>query len=469
MKPSTVLIVDDDRNFLRVLSYHIEECGFRSLSASSGAEALKMLEERQVHLMITDLKMPGMGGLDLLAQVQRLHPDLPVIVLTAHGTIDKAVEAIKKGASDFLTKPFEKEVVHHAILKALRMSDLLQENRRLSQAVQKEFEFNGLAGSSKAFTAVLEMAKQLSSVDSTVLIQGESGTGKELIARAIHFNSVRRNRPWIVVNCGALPKDLIESELFGYKKGAFTGAIANKKGKFEAADSGTIFLDEIAELSPAMQAKLLRVLQEREIDILGDPDPQPVDVRIIAATNRELAALMEQGAFREDLYYRLSVVPLSLPPLRQRREDIPLLVHYFLERLHRKLGKQVVFDEGALDSLQQYHWPGNVRELENIVERMVIFDRNGTVTADDLPSGFRKSSLSLRRFSIQLPEDDFSLEELERDILVAALQRHNWNQTHAARYLGITRNTLIYRMQKYQIRESERGSTPDETGMAQID
>jgi DNA-binding NtrC family response regulator len=469
MKLPTILVVDDDRNFLRVLSYQIEEFGFRSLPASSAAGALKLLEEQKIHLAITDLKMPGMDGLQLLQQIRKLNPDLPVIVLTAYGTIDRAVEAIKKGASDFLTKPFEKEVLRHTILKAFQMSDLLQENRRLSQAVSGKFEFDGLTGTSKEFKAVLEMARQLSSVESTVLIQGESGTGKELIARAIHFNGIRRTKPLVVVNCGALPRDLIESELFGYKKGAFTGAITNKKGKFESADSGTLFLDEIGELPFAMQVKLLRVLQEGEIDILGDPTPHPVDVRIIAATNREIPMLMAEGTFREDLYYRLCVAPLTLPPLRRRPEDIPLLALHFLEKLNQKLRKHVIFEGSVLEAFQKYHWPGNVRELENMVERMVIFNHDGIVTREDLPSQFKKSTFPLSGFAIQLPEDDFSLEEAERDIIIAALERHNWNQTRAARYLGMTRNTLIYRMQKYRIKERRRGSTSDETGMAKTD
>jgi DNA-binding NtrC family response regulator len=460
------MVVDDDRNFLRVLAYQIQEFGFRSLPVSSGAEALNLLKEEKVHLIITDLKMPGMDGLELLAKIRQTNAEIPVIVLTAHGTIDKAVEAVKAGASDFLTKPFEKEQAQHAILKALQFSDLLQENRRLAEAVQKVFEFDGLVGCSKEFKEVLEMSRQLATVEATVLILGESGTGKELIARAIHYNSARRKKPLVVVNCGALPRDLMESELFGYKKGAFTGAVANKIGKFETADSGTLLLDEIGELPPAMQVKLLRVLQEREIDVVGDPRPRPVDVRIIAATNRDLHELMAQGAFREDLYYRLSVAPLTLPPLRRRREDIPLLAHYFLERLQRKLGKKVEFQESALAALQKYDWPGNVRELENIVERMVIFNRSGVVTGADLPAHLGGPALAPGRLSIQLPEDGFSLKDVERDILLAALNRFNWNQTHAARYLGISRNTLIYRMQKFQLRENEEEATPHENGMA---
>ena len=453
MKTATVLLVDDDRNFLRVLSYHVQESGFQTVPVSSAQEALKHLKEQKVDLVVTDLKMPGMDGLQLLAEIRKSAPDLPVIVLTAHGSIDKAVEAVKGGASDFLTKPFEREEIRHAIVTALKMSSLLEENRRLTQVVQKTFEFGGFVGSSKKFADVLDLAAQLAGVDTTVLIQGESGTGKEVLARAIHFNSPRQGKPFVVVNCGAIPKDLMESELFGYKRGAFTGAVANKKGKFEVADEGTLFLDEVGELPLSMQVKLLRVLQEKELDVLGDPIPRPVDVRILAASNQDLALLMENRAFREDLYYRLSVAPLHLPPLRERKEDIPVLVFHFLEKLKQKFGKEVRFDQAVIDAFQTYDWPGNVRELENVVERLTVFDKRGAVALEDLPEQLRRPPRSLGSVVVQLPEEGFRLQEVERDILLAALQRHDGNQTRAARYLGITRNTLIYRMQKYNIRE----------------
>lgn len=456
MKLMNILLVDDDKNFLRVLTYHVQEFGFRPIPASSAREALDCLREQKLDLVVTDLRMPEMDGLQLLAEIRRLDRELPVIVLTAYGSIDKAVEAIKNGAFDFLSKPFEKEEMQHAIANALKMAHLMEENRRLSQAVQEKFEFGGIVGSSKKFREVLKLAQQLAAVDTTVLIQGETGTGKEILARSIHFNSRRRNKPMVVVSCGAIPKDLMESELFGYRKGAFTGAVSNRKGKFQVADSGTLFLDEVAELPLNMQVKLLRVLQEKEIDVVGDPHPHPVDVRILVATNKDLQQLMKEGAFREDLYYRLSVAPLYLPSLRERREDIPLLVHHFLQKFRQKLGKDVSFDETAVEALQSYHWPGNVRELENIVERLVVFNKRGTVGKEDLPTQFHLSLRSLGKVLVQLPEEGFSLEELERDILLAALQRHNWNQTHAAQYLEMTRNTLIYRMQKYDLRDERK-------------
>ena len=458
VKQANILLVDDDRNFLRVLTYHVREFGFHPTPVSSGKEALDRLSSEKVDLVVTDLKMPVMDGLQLVAAIRQLSPQLPVIVLTAHGSIDKAVEAIKLGASDFLTKPFEKEEMHQTMVNALKMADLIEENQALVRAVGKKFEFETLVGSSKNLRAVIEMSEQLAEVDTTVLILGESGTGKELLARALHYNSPRRNRPFVVVNCGAIPENLIESELFGYRKGAFTGAVSDKKGKFETADTGTVLLDEIAELPLNMQVRLLRVLQQKEIDTVGDAQPKKVDVRIIAATNQDLLALTSEGKFREDLYYRLSVAPLVLPPLRERREDIPLLVHHFLQKLRGRFGKEVTVQPDVMSELQSYHWPGNVRELENIVERMVVFNRTGTIEMAEVPPHLLRAnrSLGFGNVVMKLPDDGFSLEELERNLLYEALRRHNWNQSQAARYLGITRNTLIYRMQKFGLKEDSR-------------
>ncbi|MBI2821915.1 MAG: sigma-54-dependent Fis family transcriptional regulator [Acidobacteria bacterium] len=456
MKRPNILLIDDDRNFLRVLTYHIQEFGFQPLPVSSGSEALQRLAEEKVDLVITDLKMAEMDGLEVLDEIHKRRGELPVVVLTAHGSIDKAVEAIKRGAVDFLTKPFEKEEMRQAIANALKLAHLIEENRNLAQVVRRQFEFEGILGSSKEFREVLEAAEQLAEVDTTVLIQGESGTGKELLARAIHFNSRRRGKPFVVVNCGAIPTDLMESELFGFRKGAFTGAAADKKGKFEVADAGTLLLDEVGELPAHMQVKLLRVLQEQELDVVGDPKPRPVDVRILAASNKDLFVLMQQGAFREDLYYRLSVAPLWLPPLRKRCEDLPLLLAHFLEKFNRKFGREVTFEPAAIEALQQYDWPGNVRELENIVQRSVVFDKDGIVRKDDLPPHFQRPTRAVGKVVLQLPEDGICMEDLERDLLRMALERHHWNQTHAAHYLGISRNTLIYRMQKYEIRPGDK-------------
>jgi len=456
---SKILLIDDDRNLLRVVAYQITEAGFDVIPLSSPKEALARLDEESVDLVLTDLRMPEMSGLDLMRQIRLRRPDLPVIVLTAFGSIDTAVEAIKNGASDFLTKPFASAEVLQSIRKALRVADLVEENRRLTRAVEERFDFKGIVGGSKAFRDMLEMAAQLAQVDTTVLIQGESGTGKELVARAIHFNSKRKSRPFVVVNCGAIPFDLIESELFGYRKGAFTGAIADKKGKFEAADSGTIFLDEVGDLAPPTQVKLLRVLQQREVDIVGETIPRPVDVRVIAATNRDLQSLMRTGGFREDLFYRLAVAPLLLPPLRQRKDDIPMLVRHALQQITARIGKSVSIDDSVIDALRDYDWPGNVRELENLLERLVVFNRSGCIRTEDLPLSLRPSSALLARLNFQLPEQGFSLEQLEQDILFGALHKNGWNQSQTARYLGISRNTLIYRMQKYHLRENDETDT----------
>ena len=461
MEQTTVLLVDDDRNLLKVMSYHIREAGFRVIPTTSPLDALQSLDRELIDLVITDLRMPELDGLTLIRRIRAINSEIPVIVLTAFGTIDRAVEAVKIGASDFLSKPVEKAQIIHAIGKALQIANLLEENRRLSHAVKDRFEFSGIVGSSRQFREVIEQATQLAAVDTTVLIQGESGTGKELLARALHFNSERQKRPFVTVNCGAIPADLMESELFGYRKGAFTGANSDRKGKFEIAHTGTILLDEIGELPTNMQVKLLRVLQQREIDVIGDPHPRPVNIRVIAATNRDLQEMMRAGTFREDLFYRLSVAPLHIPPLRDRRDDIPLLVRQILDSLNGRLGKDVQIAQEAVDRLQDYNWPGNVRELENLLERLLVFNRSGLIRIGDLPDQVQQPLLQFDKVRLRLPEEGFSLEQLERDIIVAALQKHHWNQSQTARYLGITRNTLIYRMQKFALREHDAAETLD--------
>lgn len=452
-----IVAVDDDQSFLKVLSFQLRGMGFKVSSFISPTEALEAFSSgSRADAVITDLRMPEMNGIEFLDKILQSDKSLPVIVLTAHGSIETAVEATKTGAFDFLTKPFEREELEQTIRNALKMSDLTRENQRLSKAVSERFRFEGIIGTSERFRRALKMAEQLSEVDSTVLIEGESGTGKELVARAIHFNGPRKYQPFVVVNCGAIPEDLMESELFGYKKGAFTGATADKKGKFEIADSGTIFLDEIGDLSLNMQVKLLRVLQHRTIDIVGDPTPRTVDVRIIAASNRNLLEMVEAKEFREDLYYRLSVAPVQLPSLRERREDIPLLTRHFIEKLEKKFDRKIELAPGVLESLQSHNWPGNVRELENVIERLLVFSTRDRITKHDLPPHVRRHSIqSLGEVVVHLPEKGFSLEELERDILQTALEMHQWNQTRAAQYLQITRNTLIYRMQKFGLKEED--------------
>lgn len=461
-RPIRVLLVDDDRSHLRVVASQLENQGFQVVPAESAESALEALAEAAPDVLVTDLRMPGRGGLELLEEVKRRSPELPVVFLTAYGTINLAVEATKRGAFDFLTKPVEIAHLAHVIRRAYEVQELVRENRRLTEAVTARFHFEGILGVSPKFRRVIEKARQLARVDVTVLIEGESGTGKELVARAIHFNSARARRPFVVLNCAAIPEDLLESELFGYRKGAFTGAVQDKKGKFEAAHTGTIFLDEIGELAPAAQAKLLRVLQEREIDVVGDTRPHPVDVRVIAATNRNLEELMREGRFRDDLYYRLAVAALRLPPLRERREDIPLLANQFLEQCSRRMNRSFQVSADALRALQEYSWPGNIRELQNVIEQAAVFAQGEIISAAALPANVRlRGGGLLAKLHLELPDEPISLEEVERELLLAALVKHDWNQTRAARYLGISRNTLIYRMQKFGIKHEEASGSLD--------
>jgi len=335
------------------------------------------------------------------------------------------------------------------------MADLRRENQTLDAAVRERFSFAGLPGKSRQFAATLKQASQLAGVETTVLIQGESGTGKELIAKAIHYNSRRRAHPFVVVNCGAIPENLVESELFGHKRGAFTGALVDQKGKFESADTGTIFLDEVGELPLAAQVKLLRVLQEKQVDVVGSPVPKSVDVRIIAATHRNLRDMVRAGEFREDLFYRLSVAPLTVPPLRSRRDDIPPLVHHFLSQINERMGKSARMSQEVVSRLVEYDWPGNVRELENIIERLVVFNASGAIEASELPPEVSSAGKVLGGLRMEVPDEGVALEEVEKALLLTALNRNGWNQSRAARYLGLSRNTLIYRMQKYHLRRGD--------------
>ncbi len=366
-----VLIVDDELNIRRVLAAMLKRDGYDVTTAADGEQALAVLQRTPIHVVVTDLVMPRLGGMELLARVRAEYPDIPVILITAHGTVDSAVAALKAGAFDYVTKPFEQEELRKVIAKAVRANDL--ERRNLHEGAS-EGDRPPMVGISPAMRAIYDMVARVADSPSTVLITGESGTGKELIARALQRGSSRRDKPLIKVNCAAIPKDLVESELFGYQKGAFTGAVGDKPGRFELADGGTLFLDEIGEIPVEIQVKLLRALQESEFERVGGIKTLKVDVRLIAATNRDLKALIAEGRFREDLYYRLAVVPIALPPLRERREDIPLLVRHFIEKYDRRLGKKVEgIDDDALQLLVDYAWPGNIRELENLMERSVLF------------------------------------------------------------------------------------------------
>ena len=461
--PKTVLLIDDDESLRRVVEYNLHEEGCRVLTAVDGASGWQTFQTEAIDLVLTDVRMPEMDGLELLTRVKAMQPDLPVIMLTAHGTINSAVEAMKLGAFDYLTKPFNREQLKAAVRKAFDVAALTTENRYLRQVVAERFSFANMIAGSRAMRAVTETAARVAQSDTTVLLEGESGTGKELLAKAIHFHSARERAPFVTINCGAIPEQLLESELFGHRRGSFTGAVADKRGKFEAADRGTIFLDEIGELPALLQVKILRVLQEREIDKVGETRPIKVNVRVIAATNRDLEKMIADGAFRDDLYYRLAVVSIRVPPLRERTDDIPLLVDHFLSKHADRLGHpRPTVEKGVYSVFNLYSWPGNIRELENVIERALVLDKDGLLGLDDLPERLRTREHRVANLRMELPDEGISLEDLERELLLAALQKHNWNQTRAAAFLNITRSTLLYRMQKFGL---EREKNPvEQTG-----
>ncbi len=450
MKKSTILLIDDDDSLRRVMEFSLAEAGYEVAAAASGEAGLRLFEKGAFDAVITDITMPGMSGMEVLARVHEADELLPVVVITAYGTIESAVEAMKKGAFDYITKPFNRDELRLTLARAIRMRRLERENVELRAEVTDRYRFESIVGTSGKLREVLEMAGRAAPSDASVLITGESGTGKELLAKGIHYNSSRSKGPFVAVNCAAIPEGLIESELFGHVKGAFTGAIRDKEGKFELAHGGTLFLDEIGDLRVDLQAKILRTLQEREVDRVGGRHPVGVDVRVVAATNKDIERLVKEGGFREDLYYRLSVIVLPVPPLRERREDIPILVSHFLKKFGA--GADVRIDEDALSAIKSYGWPGNVRELENVIERATVIRRGDVITLADLPDKLKKEKTDVANIILNLPDEGISLEELEKSLIVKALERHKGNQTRAAEYLGITRPTLIYRMEKYGIR-----------------
>ena len=453
MNNKSILIIDDDKSLRRVLEFQLGEEGYKVLAADNGMSGLEMFQDNEIDLVITDIQMPEMDGIELLKRIKAISSDTVVIIITAYGSIQSAVEAMRYGAFDYVTKPFDKSELKLKVEKSLTMKELLVENRNLRNVLSESFKFDNMIGSSKAIREVYEIANQVARTNSTVLIQGESGTGKELLAKAIHCNSPRNSKPFIIVNCGAIPENLLESELFGYKRGAFTDAKDNKIGKFEAANKGTIFLDEISELPLQLQVKMLRVLQDTEIDKIGDVQPTKVDVRVIAATNRDLKNLVDENLFREDLYYRLSVIPITLPPLRERRDDIILLANHFINKFANEFGKVgLKFNRDAFKAISQYHWPGNIRELENLIHRLLILCEGETITVQELP----EEILSNRKpetdnFFISIPEEGVDLEKVEQELILQALVKKNWNQTQASKLLNISRNSLIYSMKKYGI------------------
>lgn len=453
MNRHLILIVDDDSSLRRIMKMQLEEAGYQVVLAANGAEATELLEERHPRLVITDLRMPGRDGMDLLRHVRAEYPETTVIIITAFGTVETAVEAMKAGAYDYVTKPIDYEALVLAVHRAMERQILLEEVRNLRSALDARYGFESIIGRSKPLLRVLELASRVAQRDSTVLIHGETGTGKELLARAIHHNSRRGSAAFVTINCGAIPKDLLEAELFGFTRGAFTGAHAAKPGKVELADGGTLFLDEIGELPLELQVKLLRLLQQGELEKLGATASATVNVRVIAATNRNLAAMVEDGAFREDLYYRLAVVPLELPPLRERRDDIAELTQHLFRKLKERHSlPNLRLSPHVINAFAAYRWPGNVRELENVIERMVVLSAGDEITLDDLPEPIRASAPHRDSLLLELPDHGISLEGIERELLLRALEKFNWNQSQAARYLDISRRTLIYRMEKHGLR-----------------
>ena len=450
MKKTTILLIDDDDSLRRVIEFSLSEAGYSVKAAAGGEEGLRLFDAGAFDAVITDITMPGVDGMQVLAKVRERDEAVPVIVITAYGTIESAVEAMRQGAFDYITKPFNRDELRITLDKALKMRRLERQNAELRTAVNDRYRFDAIIGTSNRIREVLEMAGRVAASDASVLITGESGTGKELLAKGIHYNSGRSDGPFVAINCAAIPENLIESELFGHVKGAFTGAVRDREGKFELAGGGTLFLDEIGDLRVDLQAKILRALQERHVDRVGGRHPVPVDVRIIAATNRDIERAVREGSFREDLYYRLSVVTLHIPPLRERREDVPLLAGHFLKKFNPSDG--IRLDQDALSLLTGYGWPGNVRELENVVQRASVLRRGDIVTAADLPDKLRKEKTSVESIILNLPDEGIRLEELEKNLIIKALEKHNNNQTRAAEYLGITRPTLIYRLEKYGIK-----------------
>jgi DNA-binding NtrC family response regulator len=454
MNRRKVLIIDDDASLRRVMEMQLEEIGCEVVSVASGNDALAVLEEVAPALVITDLKIPGMSGMDLLKLLRADHPELTVIMVTAYGTVRTAVEAMKAGAYDYLTKPIDYDELSLVVNRALEHQQLLEEVRNLRRTLDAKYGFESIIGRSKVLLRVLEMTSRVAQTDSIALIRGETGTGKELLAKAIHQNSRRKNGPFVTINCGAIPGNLLESELFGHTKGAFTGAMVAKKGRVETADGGTLFLDEIGELPLDLQIKLLRLIQQSEIEKVGASESSKVDVRIIAATHRDLQAMIEDGTFREDLYYRLAVIPLELPPLRARLDDIPELVQHLFLKSKQKHGRaELHLPEPLLPGFSNYDWPGNIRELENVIERLVVLAVGDKISADDLPEFLRRGSSIPDLIRLDLSPQGISLEAIEKDLITKALNKFNWNQTQAARYLDISRRTLNYRMEKHGIRK----------------
>lgn len=449
MQKSKILVVDDEDVIRDSFSEWLTEAGYEVATASDGGEALDIISSQEIDIVIADLKMPGMDGIELMKRVKGADPNLPVIIMTAYGSIASAIEAMKAGAYDYLEKPFCPERVEIMIKNLVAHQTILKENIALRKELSKKYQFEELIGKSPKMQQVFELIRTVAKSNATVLIEGETGTGKELVAKALHAESARSRGPFVSLNCAALPEGLLESELFGHEKGAFTGAIAQKKGKFEFANGGTIFLDEIGDISPNTQVRLLRVLQEREFNRVGGNEIIKVDVRVITSTNRDLKKRVEESAFREDLYYRLHVVPIGVPPLRERTEDVPVLSQYFLKKYNTENNKNIrEFAPEVMEFFMKYDWPGNVRELENAVEYSVVLAHEDVIQLDRLPPALKKTRSAE---STGVSQDIKALRGVERQHIIKILEETSWNLTHTAKTLGISRSTLHLKLKEYNL------------------
>ena len=450
----TVLIIDDEKNYLVVLEALLAPEGYEIVTTDNPEKALGLMKEYDLDLVITDMKMPRINGMTILEEAKKINPDIPIIIMTAFGSIEMAVEAMKKHAYDYIEKPFKNEALKLTVEKALRNYRLVKENRLLSEALSDRYRFGNIIGKSRPMQEIYDLIRKVSLSKTSVLITGESGTGKELIANAIHYNSPRKERPFISINCGALTETLLESELFGHEKGAFTGAVSMKKGRFELADGGTLFLDEVSEMSPALQVKLLRVLQEMEFERVGGTRTIDVDVRILSASNKDLKDDVATGRFREDLYYRLNVIHIEVPSLRERGEDIRLLVKHFINKyLGDDRDEKPNLSPEAWKILFNHNWPGNIRELENVIERAVVLNSGDLITPEDLPGYLLEGDdeINIEKFIPAGAPLQKTLEQIEEQLIRRALKNCNNVQSHAADMIGITKSLFQHKMKKYNI------------------
>lgn len=468
MKPR-ILVVDDEESIREFLDIMLRKEGYEVTCVEDGQKAIDILKKKSFDLLISDLQMPNVTGIELLKHCREAYPDLLFMMITAFGTAESAVEAMKMGAYDYITKPFKIDEVRINIANALRSRNLEVENRVLRKELQKEYSFQNLVGNSEAMHKIFELIRKVSDSPTNVLVTGESGTGKEMVAKAIHYNSPLKDRPFVSVNCGAIPENLVESELFGHKKGSFTGAISDKDGLFEVADGGTLFLDEIGELPLSSQVRILRAIQEKTVRRVGGTEDIKVEVRIIAATNRDLEQMVQQGTFRQDLYYRLNVINIRTPPLRERRDDIPLLAGHFLQKYSERFSKQIqTISKEAMDLLKKYDFPGNVRELENIIERTVALESGATVLPESLPQ-FVNTPTGRKMVSsdgIEITDEGIDLQkvldQLEKELLVKAIHQASGVKKRAAKLLGITFRSMRYRVEKFSLGKVDDDELPDE-------